>query len=87
MSEMRTMLLRYECGAQTSCIAAVAAQLKESGMFAVTGITGQVGGAVARALIAAGKNVRAVVRDGDKGADGRGKVVKSRSRRWTTPRH
>jgi uncharacterized protein YbjT (DUF2867 family) len=36
-------------------------------MFAITGITGQVGGAVARALIAAGKSVRAVVRDADKG--------------------
>lgn len=37
-------------------------------MFAITGITGQVGGAVARALIEAGKSVRAVVRDADKGA-------------------
>jgi NAD(P)H dehydrogenase (quinone) len=37
-------------------------------MFAVTGITGQVGGVVARALLAAGKNVRAVVRDAKKGA-------------------
>jgi NAD(P)H dehydrogenase (quinone) len=37
-------------------------------MFAITGITGQVGGAVARALLAAGKNVRAVVRDAQKGA-------------------
>jgi uncharacterized protein YbjT (DUF2867 family) len=37
-------------------------------MFAITGITGQVGGAVARALIEAGKGVRAVVRDAAKGA-------------------
>ena len=37
-------------------------------MFAITGITGQVGGAVARELIRAGKSVRAVVRDADKGA-------------------
>jgi len=37
-------------------------------MFAVTGITGQVGGVVARALIEAGKDVRAVVRDAAKGA-------------------
>src|ERR1700742_1993165 len=37
-------------------------------MFAITGITGQVGGAVARTLLAAGKNVRAVVRDAKKGA-------------------
>jgi NAD(P)H dehydrogenase (quinone) len=32
-------------------------------MFAVTGITGQVGGAVARTLLAKGCGVRAVVRD------------------------
>jgi NAD(P)H dehydrogenase (quinone) len=37
-------------------------------MYAVTGITGQVGGAVARALLAAGHAVRAVVRSADKGA-------------------
>lgn len=36
-------------------------------MFAVTGISGQVGGAVARNLLAAGKNVRAVVRNAQKG--------------------
>jgi NAD(P)H dehydrogenase (quinone) len=37
-------------------------------MFAITGITGQVGGTVARSLLAAGKSVRAVVRDQKKGA-------------------
>jgi uncharacterized protein YbjT (DUF2867 family) len=37
-------------------------------MYAVTGITGQVGGGVARALIKAGHKVRAVVRSEDKGA-------------------
>jgi uncharacterized protein YbjT (DUF2867 family) len=37
-------------------------------MYAITGITGQVGGAVARELLAAGKAVRAVVRDAAKGA-------------------
>lgn len=37
-------------------------------MFAITGITGQVGGAVARALIDSGQPVRAVVRDAQKGA-------------------
>jgi NAD(P)H dehydrogenase (quinone) len=37
-------------------------------MYAVTGITGQVGGAVARALLKAGHQVRAVVRSADKGA-------------------
>ena len=36
-------------------------------MFAVTGITGQVGGVVARLLLAAGLEVRAVVRDAAKG--------------------
>jgi uncharacterized protein YbjT (DUF2867 family) len=36
-------------------------------MFAVTGITGNVGGEVARNLLAAGKTVRAVVRDVGKG--------------------
>jgi uncharacterized protein YbjT (DUF2867 family) len=38
-------------------------------MFAVTGITGQVGGGVARVLLAAGLDVRGVVRDPVKGAD------------------
>lgn len=37
-------------------------------MFAVTGITGKVGAAVARSLLAAGQPVRAVVRDRSKGA-------------------
>ncbi|HJZ20026.1 MAG TPA: NmrA family NAD(P)-binding protein [Bradyrhizobium sp.] len=37
-------------------------------MFAVTGITGKVGGAVARTLLAAGLSVRALVRDVAKGA-------------------
>jgi NAD(P)H dehydrogenase (quinone) len=36
-------------------------------MFAITGITGQVGGVVARTLLADGKNVRAVVRNSNKG--------------------
>jgi NAD(P)H dehydrogenase (quinone) len=35
-------------------------------MFAVTGMTGQVGGAVARTLLAKGCGVRAVVRDANK---------------------
>jgi uncharacterized protein YbjT (DUF2867 family) len=37
-------------------------------MIAITGITGRIGGIVARTLLAAGKNVRAVVRDPTKGA-------------------
>ena len=37
-------------------------------MYAVTGISGQVGGAVARTLLGAGLAVRAVVRDAAKGA-------------------
>src|ERR1700733_12793684 len=36
-------------------------------MFAITGITGKVGGAVARSLLAQGQKVRAVVRDAEKG--------------------
>jgi len=36
-------------------------------MYAVTGITGQVGGALARTLLASGHKVRAVVRDAAKG--------------------
>jgi NAD(P)H dehydrogenase (quinone) len=32
-------------------------------MYAITGITGKVGGTVARTLLAGGKPVRAVVRD------------------------
>jgi len=38
-------------------------------MFAVTGITGQVGGVVARVLLAAGLDVRGVVRDPVKGEE------------------
>ncbi|MFA5958746.1 NmrA family NAD(P)-binding protein [Hyphomicrobium sp.] len=38
-------------------------------MYAITGITGQVGGAMARALLDAGQPVRAVVRDVAKGAE------------------
>ena len=37
-------------------------------MYAITGITGQVGGAVARKLLAEGANVRAVARDTQKAA-------------------
>ena len=36
-------------------------------MYAITGITGKVGGAVARTLLAGGESVRAVVRNADKG--------------------
>jgi uncharacterized protein YbjT (DUF2867 family) len=38
-------------------------------MFAVTGITGKVGAAVARSLLSADQPVRAIVRDRSKGAD------------------
>ena len=37
-------------------------------MYAVTGITGQVGGVIGRALLNTGLSVRAVVRDSAKGA-------------------
>ena len=36
-------------------------------MYAITGITGKVGGALARTLLAAGQSVRAVVRNAEKG--------------------
>ena len=36
-------------------------------MYAITGVTGNVGGAMARALLAEGRAVRAVVRDAEKG--------------------
>jgi uncharacterized protein YbjT (DUF2867 family) len=38
-------------------------------MFAIVGVTGKVGGAIARSLLAEGEKVRAVVRDGEKGRD------------------
>ncbi|MGP0170405.1 NmrA family NAD(P)-binding protein [Pseudomonas sp. NCHU5208] len=38
-------------------------------MYVITGITGQVGGTLARTLLAADKNVRAVVRDAGKGSE------------------
>lgn len=40
-------------------------------MYAITGVTGQVGGAAARALLAAGHEVRAVLRDETKAAQWR----------------
>jgi uncharacterized protein YbjT (DUF2867 family) len=46
-------------------------------MFAVTGITGKVGGVVARTLLAAGKDVRAVVRDAGKAAAWNGRGCKT----------
>ena len=42
------------------------AVIKEKGMFAITGVTGQVGGKVARNLLANEKQIRAVVRNADK---------------------
>ena len=48
-------------------------------MFAVTGITGQVGGAVARTLLAKGCRVRAVVRDTNKPGSWANKDVKLQS--------
>lgn len=38
-------------------------------MYAITGITGKVGGALGRALLADGRPVRAVVRDANKGEE------------------
>jgi NAD(P)H dehydrogenase (quinone) len=50
-------------------IAAIPMQLLESPMYAVTGITGQVGSAVATSLLEMGKAVRAVVRNPDRARD------------------
>ena len=49
-------------------------------MYAITGITGQVGGALAEALFAAQQDVRAVVRDPRQGRrHGPSAAAKSRS--------
>jgi NAD(P)H dehydrogenase (quinone) len=42
--------------------------MKTESIYAITGITGQVGGSVARTLLAASHPIRAVVRDAGKGA-------------------
>ena len=56
-------------------------------MYAVTGITGKVGGTVAQTLLATGKKVRAVVRDKAKGSHGPTKAVRSLSRASAMPTH
>jgi uncharacterized protein YbjT (DUF2867 family) len=43
-------------------------------MFAITGITGKVGAAVARSLLAADQPVRAVIRDRSKSAPWAGSI-------------
>lgn len=43
--------------------------MEEALMYAITGITGKVGGELARTLLAAGEPVRAVVRDAKKGQE------------------
>ena len=50
-------------------------------MYAVTGITGKVGGTVAQRLLAAGGKVRAVVRDEAKASPGRTKAALCLSRK------
>ena len=42
--------------------------MKTKHLYAITGITGKIGGILARTLLAAKQPVRAVVRDADKGA-------------------
>src|ERR1700749_938991 len=42
--------------------------MKTGNLYAITGITGKIGGVVARTLLAANQPVRSVVRDVDKGA-------------------
>jgi uncharacterized protein YbjT (DUF2867 family) len=54
-------------------------------MYAITGITGKVGGALARTLLAEGQPVRAVLRDEVKAAEWRtGGAATSPWPRWTT---
>jgi uncharacterized protein YbjT (DUF2867 family) len=55
-------------------------------MYAITGITGQVGGAMARTLLAQGKPVRAVVRNVEKGQSGQRRAARSRSLTWKMQR-
>jgi uncharacterized protein YbjT (DUF2867 family) len=54
-------------------------------MYAVTGITGKVGGTVAQTLFASGKKVRAVVRDEGKGKPWADKAVRSLLRASAMP--
>ena len=42
--------------------------MKSRNLYAITGITGKIGGVLAHTLLAANQPVRAVVRDADKGA-------------------
>ena len=51
-------------------------------MFLITGITGKVGGSAARHLLAAGKQVRALVRDEAKAAEWAGKGVELVKGEW-----
>ena len=62
-------------------------QTQEARMYAVTGITGKVGGMVAQTLLATGKKVRAVVRDEAKGRPWADKAVRSLSRASAMPTH
>ena len=54
-------------------------------MYAITGVTGHVGGATARALLAAGAPVRAVVRDAEKGSAWAERGRRGRRRRLHRP--
>jgi predicted amino acid dehydrogenase len=65
---MSCLLPAIECGARLSerLLNQIQAN-RRTMMYAITGITGKVGVTVARALLAAGQPVRAVVRDAKKG--------------------
>ena len=56
-------------------------------MYAVTGITGKVGGTLAQTLLATGKKVRAVVRHKAKGRPWAHKAVRSLSQASAMPTH
>ena len=66
----RPMTRRFDAGAQVNKIRGVVRDADSNtklNMYAVTGVTGKVGGTAARALLAGGQSVRAVVRNPDKG--------------------
>ena len=47
-------------------------------MYAITGITGKVGGTLARTLLAANQPVRAVIRDADKAREWTPRAMRNR---------
>jgi uncharacterized protein YbjT (DUF2867 family) len=63
LADITDIEARMRCGD----IATHGKSSRRNSMYAITGITGKVGGALARALLARGQRVRAIVRNVDKG--------------------